>query len=67
MRKNGLIFSVLEGSAWVWVGSGFAPPAAVAFQGSLSLAPYLSVVPADLVCFRGLLTELGVRDSFGAA
>jgi sacsin len=61
-----MVSQVLEGSSWVWVGSGFAPPSKVAFHGSLSLAPYLSVVPADLVCFRGLLVALGVREAFCA-
>jgi sacsin len=61
-----VVATILDGSSWVWVGSGFAPPAAVAFQGSLSLAPYLHVVPADLVCFKQLFTALGVREAFGA-
>jgi sacsin len=51
----------------LWVGAGFAPPADVAFTGPLNLAPYLHVLPADLVCFRGVLTVLGVRDAFGPA
>jgi sacsin len=50
----------------VWVGTGFARAAAVAFAGALDLAPYLHVLPADLTCFRPLLTALGVRDAFSA-
>lgn len=38
----------------------------MALRGSLSLAPYLHVVPADLVCFQELFRALGVRDAFGA-
>jgi sacsin len=57
----------LAGTRCVWVGAGFAPPAGVAFSGALNLAPYLHVLPADLVCFRSLLAALGVRESFGAA
>jgi hypothetical protein len=34
--------------------------------GALDLAPYLHVLPADLTCFRPLLTALGVRDAFTA-
>ena len=49
----------------VWVGTGFARATAVAFAGALDLAPYLHVLPADLTCFRPLLTALGVRDAFG--
>ena len=50
--------------AVVWVGTGFARVDAVAFAGALDLAPYLHVLPADLTCFRPLLTALGVRDAF---
>ena len=51
----------------IWTGSGFAKPCDVAFQGPVTLAPYLHVLPADLACFRGLLSALGVRDAFGLA
>lgn len=56
--------TVLRGEPCVWVGEGFAPPAKVAFEGPLVLAPYLHVLPADLHCFRGLLGRLGVRQAF---
>jgi sacsin len=49
----------------LWVGAGFAAPSDVAFTGPLNLAPYLHVLPADLVCFRSVLTVLGVRNAFG--
>ena len=51
----------------VWVGTGFARAESVAFSGALDLKPYLHVLPADLTCFRPLLTALGVRDAFGAS
>ena len=53
-------------AAVVWVGTGFARARSVAFSGALDLKPYLHVLPADLTCFRPLLTALGVRDAFGA-
>ena len=49
----------------IWTGAGFAQPRDVAFLGPVTLAPYLHVLPADLACFRGLLSALGVRDAFG--
>ena len=49
----------------IWTGAGFAPPTDVAFTGLVTLAPYLHVLPADLACFRSLLSVLGVRDAFG--
>jgi sacsin len=57
--------ATLAGTRCVWVGAGFALTREVAFTGPLNLAPYLHVLPADLVCFRGLLSALGVRAAFG--
>jgi sacsin len=57
--------AALAGTRCVWVGAGFALTREVAFTGPLNLAPYLHVLPADLVCFRGLLSALGVRAAFG--
>ena len=48
----------------VWVGTGFARVDEVAFTGALDLSPYLRVLPADLTCFRPLLSALGVRETF---
>ena len=50
----------------VWVGVGFAEASAVAFNGALHLAPYLHVLPADLLAFKPLLAKLGVRERFEA-
>ena len=36
----------------------------MAFTGALDLSPYLRVLPADLTCFRPLLSALGVRETF---
>lgn len=58
-----IVKAVLEGSRWVWVGDGFASVREVAFSGPLHLTPYLRVIPADLVPFKELLVELGVRET----
>jgi sacsin len=54
------------GKKVVWVGVGFAEANAVAFDGALHLAPYLHVLPADLLSFKPLLAKLGVRERFEA-
>jgi sacsin len=58
--------SVAVGKKVVWVGVGFAEANAVAFDGALHLAPYLHVLPADLLSFKPLLAKLGVRERFEA-
>jgi sacsin len=59
--------SALINRRCIWVGAGFARPSTVALTGPLNLAPYLHVLPADLISFRGVLSALGVRDAFDCA
>lgn len=46
-----IVKAVLEGSAWVWVGDGFAAVDQVAFTGPLNLAPYFFGTSLSLGCF----------------
>lgn len=57
--------AALEGVPWVWVGDDFVSPNALAFDSPVKFTPYLYVVPSELIGFRNLLLELGVRISFG--
>lgn len=56
--------STLEGASWVWIGDDFVSPAVLAFDSPVKFSPYLYVVPSELMDFRDLLVELGVRLSF---
>lgn len=58
--------SALDGVSWVWTGEEFVPANALAFDSPVKFYPYLYVVPSELVKFRDLLLELGVKPSFDA-
>ena len=66
MTKQGGTETETESRARVGVGVGFAEASAVAFNGALHLAPYLHVLPADLLAFKPLLAKPGVRERFEA-
>ncbi|KAI4370762.1 hypothetical protein MLD38_019073 [Melastoma candidum] len=58
--------SALDGVSWVWTGEEFVPANALAFDSPVKFYPYLYVVPSELVKFRDLLLELGVKPSLDA-
>lgn len=56
--------SMLDDVSCVWIGDNFVPANALAFDSPVQFHPYLYAVPSELVEFKDLLLELGVRPSF---
>ena len=56
-----MVSGLLSGAPCVWVGKGFVPVARVALQGSLDLAPWLYVLPAELAPFQVRPRTLALR------
>ncbi|BDA44284.1 probable Sacsin [Coccomyxa sp. Obi] len=61
-----VVSAILSDAPCIWTGNGFVPAARVAFRGPLNLSPWLYCIPGDLQPFKGLLIDLGVRESFTA-
>lgn len=56
--------SMLEGTCWVWVGDSFVFPKEAAFDSPSHFHPYLHIIPETISCNKGLLADLGVRQTF---
>jgi len=57
----------LAQSKFIWIGSKFIEPSHAAFSSPINATPFLYSVPPDLACFRSLLGNFGVRQSFGSS
>eukprot|EP00803_Ostreobium_quekettii_P010692 evm.model.scf_230.1 EVM.evm.TU.scf_230.1 scf_230:55-29919(-) len=55
--------TMLEGSNFVWMGSGFVGVSDCAMKMDADFKPYLHQVPAELAEFGGLLRALGVVEA----
>ena len=62
-----VIKSMLHGSAWLWMGDGFVSSDHIAYTSSINATPYLFTVPSDLACFRNLLANFSIRNTFGSS
>ncbi|KAK4746859.1 hypothetical protein SAY87_025896 [Trapa incisa] len=56
--------NMIGGVSCIWIGDNFVPANALAFDSPVQFHPYLYAVPSELVSFKDLLLELGVRPSF---
>ena len=58
------ILSLLQNSAWIWVGETFVPIDRVALHTGVSATPYLYQLPQDLQVYSALLRAFQVKLRF---
>jgi hypothetical protein len=60
---------LLKGKAVIWIGGRFVEGSRIAFQSlsnSINTEPFLFVVTGEMIEYKKILTNLGVRDTFEA-
>lgn len=58
------ILSILESSAWIWVGDVFVTIDKVALNAGVNAAPYLYQLPQDLQVYGAILAVFQVKQRF---